>query len=89
MIASVTPGETIILLQGMYSGLRATVSDQPRWLDDEFLVHFDDEARDALTRISYKTDRFAYFPIKKIPEWLCHLSIDDLSAIEDFPLLQH
>jgi hypothetical protein len=86
MIASVTSGERIILLQGMYSGLRATVSE-PGWSDDEFLVHFDNETRDTLTRISYKRDRFAYFPIKKIPEWLCHLSIDDLSAVEESSLL--
>jgi len=87
MIASVTPGKRIILLQGMYSGLRATVSDQLGWSDDEFLVHFDHESRDTLTRISYKRDKFAYFPIKKIPAWLCHLSIDDLSAVEESSLL--
>jgi hypothetical protein len=83
MIASVSPGERIILLQGMYTGLRATVSDQPGWSEDEFLVHFDNDAEDTLTRVGYKRDKFAYFPIARIPDWLCHLSIDDLSAIEE------
>jgi hypothetical protein len=87
MIASIIPGERIILLQGMYSGLIATVSDQPGWSDDEFLVHFDKDETDTLTRIGYKRDKFAYFPVEKIPDWLCHLSIDDLSAIEESTLL--
>jgi hypothetical protein len=87
MIATVSPGERIILLQGMYSGLRATVSDQPGWSEDEFLVHFDNDPKDTLTRIGYKRDKFAYFPITRVPDWLCHLSIDDLSAIEESSLL--
>jgi hypothetical protein len=86
-IASLRPGERIIILQGMYSGRTATVSDQPGWSDDEFLVRFDYEWRDTLTRIHYKRDKFAYFPIAKIPNWLCHLSMDDLSALDESSLL--
>jgi len=81
------PGSRIILLQGMYAGRYATVSDQPGWSDDEFLVHFDNDAKDTLTRIGYKRDKFAYLPLGKVPDWLCSLSIDDLSAIEDSSLL--
>lgn len=83
MIASVSPGESIIILQGMHAGQCATVSDQPGWSEDEFLVRFDDETRDTLTRINYKRDRFAYFPLGKVPDWLCQLSIDDLSVLEE------
>jgi hypothetical protein len=83
MIASVSPGQRIILLRGMYAGYSATVSDQPGWSDDEFLVQFDVSEEGTLTRISYGRDSFTYSPLKKIPDWLCHLSIDDLSAIED------
>lgn len=83
MISSVSAGETIIILQGMYSGRIGTVSDQPGYSDDEFLVHFDLDPKDILTRIGYQRDKFAYFPIKRVPKWLCHLSIDDLSALEE------
>lgn len=87
MITSLRPGDRIIILQGMYSGRAATVSDQPGWSNDEFLVHFDYETGDTLTRIGYKRDRFAYSPIAKIPNWLCHLSMDDLSALDESALL--
>ena len=40
MIASVTPGERIIILQGANVGKAATVSPEPG-LPDEFLVKFD------------------------------------------------
>ena len=83
MTSTVSAGETIIILQGMYSGRIGTVSDQPGYSDDEFLVHFEFDPQDILTRIGYQRDKFAYFPIKKIPKWLCHLSIDDLSAIDE------
>jgi hypothetical protein len=55
----------------------------PGWSDDEFLVHFDKDETDTLTRIGYKRDKFAYSPMEKIPDWLCHLSIDDPSSIEE------
>jgi len=87
MIASLCPGDKIIILQGMYSGQTATVSNQPGWSDDEFLVRFHYETGDTLTRIHYKRDKFAYFPIAKIPNWLCHLSMDDLSALDESTLL--
>jgi hypothetical protein len=83
MITSVSAGETIIVLQGMYSGRVGKVSDRPGFSDDEFIVHFDLDPQDILTRIGYQRDKFTYFPIKKAPEWLCHLSIDDLSALEE------
>jgi hypothetical protein len=83
MIASVSAGQRIILLKGMYAGRFATVSDKPGWSEDEFLVRFDDEDGDTLTRISYRMDNFLCLPMTKIPTWLCHLSIDDLAAIED------
>jgi hypothetical protein len=83
VISSVSAGETIIVLQGMYSGRIGTVSDQPGYSEDEFLVHFDLDPQDILTRIGYQRDKFAHFPIKRAPEWLCHLSIDDLSALEE------
>lgn len=83
MITSISPGERIIMLQGMYAGRCATVSDQPGWSNDEFLVQFDLEEKGTLTRIGYQRDRFAYFPLQSIPDWLCHLSMDDLSAIDE------
>ena len=83
MITSVSPGERIIVLQGMYAGRCATISDQPGWSDEEFLVQFDVEETGTLTRISYQRDKFTYFPLKAMPEWLCHLSIDDLSVIDE------
>ncbi len=83
MITSVSPGEKIIILQGMYAGRRATVSDQPGWSDDEFLVQFDVEEKGTLTRISYRLDKFSHFPLRTIPGWLCHLSVDDLSLIDE------
>jgi hypothetical protein len=67
----------------MYSGRIGIVSDQSGYSDDEFLIHFELDPQDVLTRIGYQRDKFAYFPIKKIPKWLCHLSIDDLSALEE------
>jgi len=82
MITSISAGETIIVLQGMYSGRVGTVSDRQAYSDDEFIVHFDLDPQEILTRIGYQTDKFTYFPIKKAPEWLCHLSIDDLSALD-------
>ena len=82
MITSVSPGERIIVLQGMYAGRCATVSDQVGWSDDEFFVQFDTEEKGTLTRISYRLDKFVYFPFITIPEWLCHLSVDDLSLID-------
>jgi hypothetical protein len=82
MITSVSPGERIIILEGMYAGRCATVSNQPPWSDHEFLVQFDAEKRGTLTRIIYGLNKFAYLPLKPIPEWLCHLSVDDLSLID-------
>jgi len=67
----------------MYAGRLATVSSQPGWSDEEFLAQFDTEERGILTRISYQRDRFNYFPLRTIPEWLCHLSMDDLGAIDE------
>lgn len=83
MITSVLPGEKIIVLQGMYAGRCGTVSNQPGWSDDEFLVQFDVEEKGTLTRISYRLDKFSHFPLGTIPEWLCHLSVDDLSLIDE------
>jgi len=60
MIASVTPGERIIILNGMYVGRKATVSPEP-WLSDEFLVRFDNSPSNQLTRIAQKLTAFAYF----------------------------
>ena len=87
MIASVSPGERIVLLQGMHAGQCATVSNQPGWSDDEFFVQFDFEKGRTLTRIHYKRDKFTRLPVGTIPNWLCQLSIDDLSALEDSSLL--
>jgi hypothetical protein len=83
MITSVAPGERIILLQGMHAGRCATVSDHPGWSDDEFLVQFDAVEKGTLTRIGYQRDRFTILPLGAIPDWLCHLAMDDLSAVDE------
>src|SRR5882724_9157902 len=81
MIASVTPGERIIILNGMDVGRKATVSPEP-WLSGEFLVKFDDAPPDQLTRIIQKLTVFAYLPLGKTPDWLCDLPVDDLCSID-------
>jgi len=83
MITSVAPGQRIILLQGMYAGRCATVSDQPGWSNDEFLVQLDGDDKRTLTRIGYQRDKFTFFPFESIPSWLAELSVDDLSAIDE------
>jgi hypothetical protein len=86
MIASVSPGQRIMILQGTRAGQCATISKQPGWSEDEFLVHFDFEESDTLTRVHYRRDKFALIPLDKIPDWLSSLSIDDLSALEESSL---
>ena len=81
MIASVSPGERIIILKGMYVGREAIVSPEPG-LSDEFLVRFDGDPPNRLTRIAHKRDVFAYVPLGGLPTWLCSLSIDDLCSID-------
>lgn len=81
-IASVSPGERIVFLNAVHAGQQATVSDEPGSSDDEFLVSFDFEPPGQLMRVHYKRDKFAYFPIQEVPNWLCSLSIDDLCAVE-------
>jgi len=83
MITTVSSGERIILLQGMSAGLCGTVSDRPGYPDDEFLVQFDIERKGTLTRIGYQRDKFAFFPLGEIPNWLCPLSVDDLSMVDE------
>jgi len=83
MITTVSSGERIILLQGMFAGLCGTVSDRPGYPDDEFLVQFDIERKGTLTRIGYQRDKFAFFPLGEIPNWLCPLSVDDLSMVDE------
>lgn len=83
MITSVSPGERIIVLQGMYAGRCATVSDQPGPRNDEFYVQFDTEEKGTLTRISHRLDKFVHLPLRTVPEWMCHLSVDDLSLIDE------
>jgi hypothetical protein len=82
MIASVSPEDRIIILKGMYVGREATVSHEPGLSDDEFLVKFDSDPPNQLTRIAHKRDVFAYSPLGEIPNWLCSLSIDDLCTID-------
>jgi hypothetical protein len=86
MIASVKSGDRLMILQGVHAGQTATVSAEPGWTDDEFLVHFDGDKPKVLTRVNYTRDKFCYLPLVSIPSWLCHLSIDDLSALEDSTL---
>ena len=86
MIASVSADERIMILQGMYAGRCGTVSAQPGWSTSEFFVHFDTDKNDVLTRIIYHSDKFSYLPIGSTPKWLCELSIDDLSRLEDAAL---
>src|ERR1700687_280513 len=81
MIASVTPGESMIILNGMNVGRKATVSPKP-WLSDEFLVKFDTAPPDELTRIVQRLTVFSYLPLDKMPDWLCDLAIDDLCSID-------
>lgn len=81
MIASVKPAERIIVLKGIYVGRRATVSPEPS-LPDEFLVQFDSDPPNQLTRIAQKRDIFAYSPLGRMPGWLCDLSVDDLCSID-------
>jgi hypothetical protein len=83
MVASVSVGDRIISLRGSDAGREATVTAERGFNGDEFLVHFDLEPENYETRISYSRDKFAYAPIKKLPDWLCRLSIDDLSALDD------
>jgi len=81
MIASVSPGERIIILKGPNVGREATVSREPG-LPDEFLVKFDSAPPRQLTRVAYQRDLFAYLPLGEMPNWLCSLSIDDLCSID-------
>jgi hypothetical protein len=55
MIASVSPGDRIIILKGMNVGREATVSRDPGFSDDEFLVKFDSDppTRELLTSWTY------------------------------------
>jgi hypothetical protein len=82
MIASVSAGERIIILKGMYVGREATVSSEPGFSDDEFLVKFDSDPPNQLTRVIRKLDVFSYLPLGEMPNWLCSLSIDDLCSID-------
>ena len=83
MIASVSAGDRILILKGMFAGHEAIVSDEPWPFDGEFLVKFDCHPRERSTRIHYRRDEFVYSPLNEIPKWLCSLSIDDLCAIEN------
>ncbi|MGH6725603.1 MAG: hypothetical protein ACREB8_03550 [Pseudolabrys sp.] len=86
LIASVSSGERIIILKGMYAGRKTTVSDQAGFSKGEFLVKFDSDPPTQLTRVIYKSDTFAGWPLPKIPDWLCCLSIDDLCSIDESAL---
>lgn len=83
MITGVSTGNRIILLQGANAGRIATVTADRGFNDGEFLVHFDNDPNNYEIRIGYSWDKFAFAPIDQIPSWLCKLSIDDLSAIDE------
>jgi hypothetical protein len=83
MITSVSVGDRIVLLQGANAGRQATVTAKRGLNGSEFLVHFDSEPERYETRIGYSWDKFAFAPIKQLPDWLCRLSIDDLCALDD------
>jgi hypothetical protein len=87
MIASVKPGDRIVMLKGTNAGYSAVVSKQPGWSEDEFLARFDFQPKTHLTRIHYKHDEFAVAPVAPPPKWLCSFSIDDLCAIEGSTLM--
>lgn len=83
MIASVSVGDRIVFLQGSNAGREATVTAERGFNDGEFLVHFDLEPQEHQSRVIYNLDRFSFAPIESIPDWLCHLSTDDLSALDE------
>ena len=83
MISTVSVGDKIVILQGPNSGALATVTTEHGFNQDDFLVHFDGEPERWETRISYARDRFTFPPIERLPTWLCHLSTDDLSVIDE------
>lgn len=86
MIASVSSGDRILVLKGMFAGQEATVLSQPSPVPDEFIVQFDFQAHGEAMRMHYTRDAFVHSPIAEVPPWLCSLSIDDLSALEDAAL---
>jgi hypothetical protein len=67
----------------MNAGREATVSKEPGFSSDEFLVAFDGDLPGHLTRIIRRLDSFAYLPLGKMPKWLCSLSIDDLHSVDE------
>jgi len=83
MIASVSVGDRIVLLKGANAGKEATVTAERGYDDYEFFVHIDLEPAHYETRISRTRDKFTFLPIDHAPHWLCALSIDDLSAIDE------
>lgn len=83
MITSVSVGDRVILLRGADTGKEATVTAERGFNSDEFLVHFDTEPANQETRVSYSRDKFSFTPIGQLPDWLCQLSIDDLSAVDE------
>jgi hypothetical protein len=83
MVRSMSVGDRIVILQGPHSGASATVTAEHGFSQDEFMVHFDGQSERWETRISYSRDRFASLPIARPPTWLCHLSTDDLSVIDE------
>ena len=83
MISETSSGERLFFLNGMRAGRYGTVSSEPSPIEEEFLVHMDEDHDETLWRVSYCRDQFVRAPLQFVPGRMCPLSINDLCALED------
>jgi hypothetical protein len=79
----VKSGDKVVFLKGSCAGRTANVvkTEAPR--SELFYVKFL-KVTNGTTRIcSYQRDEFLRYPLPKVPEWICPLSIEDLCSIEN------